>query len=173
MRHVRACRLQQFLRVVRKGLPAPARRPRRGRAVEQRRMRGRPLQRGQGPRNKDGHAFLQDKGNDRQRQGPGALVELQALRRHVLTGHEDSPEHRAGRGGLFDRRGLHAARRNEAGAIHESLPGNSREDPTLDRNPREHRARPDADPREDGEPSTPPKNGPRHWSSPLYAMYGA
>ena len=86
---IRADRREQLLLLMRTGVRREAPDPAGDRAVEQRRLRGRPDVLGEGARDQDGRAILQDPRPVPAPVCPGVLLQLRALRRHEREDEHD------------------------------------------------------------------------------------
>ena len=103
---VRPLRLQQLLRLLPAGLSSRSCRATRGRAVEQRRLHHRPLERSQSPRHRHGAAALSGTGAYRPARRGRLFGQLRPLRRYVAPCDGDTPHARPLRRGVLHRRGI-------------------------------------------------------------------
>ncbi len=146
---VRLMRLQQLLRFVRAGVRPVARRASRRRAVEQRRMRHRAVERSEGARNKDGRTFFPSAGYSRRTRCGGVLGELRVVRRYVETGYEPARKIGARDRDILYRRSVSRFRRFGDGESAGNGIGTVAEGIAVYGNTSKHRHRSDEDARQD------------------------
>ena len=141
---VRPLRLQQLLRLLPAGLPSRSCRATRGRAVEQRRLHHRPLERSQSPRHRHGAAALSGTGAYRPARRGRLFGQLRPLRRYVAPCDGDAPHARPLRRGVLHRRGIFRPARHRR-AVRRLRTSHRPHDTPQHGHSREHRHRADQD----------------------------